>query len=170
MDSTAGSGIAAPAAAAVCDLRMEPKIPEPFVWPNGDARPASAAELDMPVVDVGVLRDGDAEGLRRAAAQVAAACATHGFFQVSEHGVDAALARAALDGASDFFRLPLAEKRRARRVPGTVSGYTSAHADRFASKLPWKETLSFGFHDRAAAPVVADYFSSTLGPDFAPMG
>nr|AAL87950.1 gibberellin-20 oxidase [Oryza sativa Indica Group]AAN73383.1 putative gibberellin 20 oxidase [Oryza sativa Indica Group]AJW67892.1 putative gibberellin-20 oxidase [Oryza sativa Indica Group]ALF35829.1 SD1-2-protein [Oryza sativa Indica Group]ALF35832.1 SD1-2 protein [Oryza sativa Indica Group] len=83
MDSTAGSGIAAPAAAAVCDLRMEPKIPEPFVWPNGDARPASAAELDMPVVDVGVLRDGDAEGLRRAAAQVAAACATHGFFQVS---------------------------------------------------------------------------------------
>ncbi|EAY76733.1 hypothetical protein OsI_04688 [Oryza sativa Indica Group] len=170
MDSTAGSGIAAPAAAAVCDLRMEPKIPEPFVWPNGDARPASAAELDMPVVDVGVLRDGDAEGLRRAAAQVAAACATHGFFQVSGHGVDAALARAALDGASDFFRLPLAEKRRARRVPGTVSGYTSAHADRFASKLPWKETLSFGFHDRAAAPVVADYFSSTLGPDFAPMG
>lgn len=169
MDSTAGSGIAAPAAAAVCDLRMEPKIPEPFVWPNGDARPASAAELDMPVVDVGVLRDGDAEGCARRGAG-GAACATHGFFQVSGHGVDAALARARLDGASDFFRLPLAEKRRARRVPGTVSGYTSAHADRFASKLPWKETLSFGFHDRAAAPVVADYFSSTLGPDFAPMG
>ncbi|KAL5227321.1 hypothetical protein ABZP36_015586 [Zizania latifolia] len=163
-------GIDAPREAAVCDLRKEPKIPEPFVWPNADARPASADELDVPVVDVRVLRNGDAAGLRRAAAQVAAACATHGFFQVSGHGVDAALALAALDGASDFFRLPLADKRRARRVPGTVSGYTSAHADRFASKLPWKETLSFGFHDRGVTPVVADYITSTLGPDFEPMG
>ncbi|KAL6616499.1 hypothetical protein ACP70R_038769 [Stipagrostis hirtigluma subsp. patula] len=157
-------------AAAVCDLQREPRIPAPFVWPHADARPTSAPELDVPVVDVGVLRNGDGAGLRRAAAQVAAACATHGFFQVCGHGVDAALARAALDGASDFFRLPLAEKQRARRVAGTVSGYTSAHADRFASKLPWKETLSFGFHDGAASPVVVDYFTSTLGQDFEQMG
>ncbi|CAO2182127.1 unnamed protein product [Urochloa humidicola] len=171
-DDAAGNGKAS-AAAAVFDLRREPKIPAPFVWPRSDARPASAAELDVPVVDVGVLRrnNGDAAGLRRAAAQVAAACASHGFFQVRGHGVGAGLARAALDGATDFFRLPLAEKQRARRVPGTVSGYTSAHADRFASKLPWKETLSFSFHDGAAAsPVVVDYFAGTLGPDFEPMG
>ncbi|XP_062207685.1 gibberellin 20 oxidase 2-like [Phragmites australis] len=157
-------------AAAVFDLRREPKIPAPFVWPPADARPTLAAELGMPVVDVGVLRNGDGAGLRAAAAQVAAACATHGFFQVWGHGVDAALARAALDGASDFFRLPLAEKQRARRVPGAVSGYTSAHADRFSSKLPWKETLSFGFHDGAASPVVVDYITSTLGHDFEQMG
>lgn len=169
MDSTAGSGIAAPAAAAVCDLRMEPKIPEPFVWPNGDARPASAAELDMPVVDVGVLRDGDAEGCAAPRRRWLPRAPRTGSSRCPGTASTRSGARA-LDGASDFFRLPLAEKRRARRVPGTVSGYTSAHADRFASKLPWKETLSFGFHDRAAAPVVADYFSSTLGPDFAPMG
>jgi gibberellin-44 dioxygenase len=157
-------------ATSVFDLRREAKIPDPFVWPQDDTRPTSAAELDVPVVDVGALRNGDADGLRRGVAQVASACATHGFFQVCGHGVDAALARAALDGASDFFRLPLAEKQRARRVPGTVSGYTSAHADRFASKLPWKETLSFRFDDGAASPVVADYFTGTLGPDFEPMG
>ncbi|CAD6228868.1 unnamed protein product [Miscanthus lutarioriparius] len=161
---------AASKAAAVFDLRREPKIPAPFLWTHEEARPTSAAELEVPVVDVGVLRNGDRAGLRRAAAQVSAACATHGFFQVCGHGVDAALGRAALDGASDFFRLPLAEKQRARRVPGTVSGYTSAHADRFASKLPWKETLSFGFHDGAASPVVVDYFTGTLGQDFEPMG
>ena len=160
------------AASKAFDLGREPKIPAPFVWPQDDARPAAAAALDVPVVDAGVLRNGggDRAALRRAAAQVAKACATHGFFQVCGHGVDAALARAALDGASDFFRLPLAEKQRARRVPGTVSGYTSAHADRFASKLPWKETLSFGFHDGAASPVVVDYFAGTLGQDFEPMG
>ncbi|XP_062227706.1 gibberellin 20 oxidase 2-like [Phragmites australis] len=158
------------AAAAVFDLRREPKIPAPFVWPDTDARPTLATELDVPVVDVGMLRNGDGAGLRTAVAQVAAACATHGFFQVCGHGVDAALALAALDSAGDFFRLPLAEKQRARRVPGTVSGYTSAHADRFASKLPWKETLSFGFHDGAASPVVVDYFTSILGQDFEQMG
>ncbi|KAG2602387.1 gibberellin 20 oxidase 2-like [Panicum virgatum] len=160
------------AASKAFDLGREPKIPAPFVWPQDDARPAAAAALDVPVVDVGVLRNGggDRAALRRAAAQVAKACATHGFFQVCGHGVDAALARAALDGASDFFRLPLAEKQRARRVPGTVSGYTSAHADRFASKLPWKETLSFGFHNGAASPVVVDYFAGTLGRDFEAMG
>lgn len=166
----------AKASASVFELRREPKIPAPFVWPQDDTRPTSAAELDVPLVDVGVLRNrgrngGDVDGLRRAAAQVAKACAAHGFFQVCGHGVDAALARAALDGASDFFRLPVAEKQRARRVPGTVSGYTSAHADRFASKLPWKETLSFGFHsDGGGEPVVVDYFAGTLGPDFEPMG
>uniref|UniRef100_A0ACD5WKY7 Uncharacterized protein n=1 Tax=Avena sativa TaxID=4498 RepID=A0ACD5WKY7_AVESA len=161
------------AAASVYDLRREPNIPAPFVWPHAEACPTTAKELGVPVVDVGVLRNGDADALNRAVAQVAAACATHGFFQVSGHGVDEALARAALDSASVFFRLPLAEKQRARRIPGTVSGYTSAHADRFASKLPWKETLSFGFRarvDSAVAPVVADYFTSTLGEDFEPMG
>ncbi|PNT73324.1 hypothetical protein BRADI_2g57027v3 [Brachypodium distachyon] len=165
-------------AAPVFDLRREPKIPAPFVWPHAEVRPTTAEELGMPVVDVGVLRKsrnggGDAAALRRAVAQVAAAGATHGFFQVSGHGVDAALARAALDGASDFFRMPLADKQRARRVQGTVSGYTSAHADRFATKLPWKETLSFGFHGQDCAeakPVVVDYFTSTLGQDFEPMG
>ncbi|XP_047077946.1 gibberellin 20 oxidase 2-like [Lolium rigidum] len=158
------------AAASVYDLRREPNIPAPFVWPHAEACPTTAEELGVPVVDVSVLRNDDAAGLRRAVAQVASACATHGFFQVSGHGVDEALARAALESANGFFRLPLAEKQRARRVPGTVSGYTSAHADRFASKLPWKETLSFGFQDTAAAPVVVDYFTSTLGEDFEPMG
>ncbi|WVZ67928.1 hypothetical protein U9M48_016941 [Paspalum notatum var. saurae] len=171
-DKEKSEAAAGATATAVFDLRREPKIPAPFVWPNEDARPTLAAELEVPVVDVGVFRNGDAAARRRAAEQVAAACATHGFFQVCGHGVDAGLARAALDGASDFFRLPLCEKQRARRVPGTVSGYTSAHADRFASKLPWKETLSFGFHDGAgaASPVVVDYFASTLGPDFVGMG
>ncbi|KAL6840298.1 hypothetical protein ACP4OV_030108 [Aristida adscensionis] len=172
LPAPANDKAAAPGGKAAGAVLQEPKIPAPFVWPHADARPTSAAELDVPVVDVGVLRNGGGggDGLRRAAAQVAAACATHGFFQVCGHGVDAALARAALDGASDFFRLPLAEKQRARRVPGTVSGYTSAHADRFASKLPWKETLSFGFHDGAASPVVVDYFTGTLGRDFEQMG
>uniref|UniRef100_A0A0D3G7S7 Fe2OG dioxygenase domain-containing protein n=1 Tax=Oryza barthii TaxID=65489 RepID=A0A0D3G7S7_9ORYZ len=111
--------------------------------------------------------------MRRAVAQVAAACASHGFFQVSGHGVPPSLARAALDGAAGFFRLPPAAKQRARRAPGTVTGYTAAHADRFVDNLPWKETLSFGHRHANAAgnnsSTVADYFS-TLGDDFKHLG
>uniref|UniRef100_A0A0E0L2P7 Fe2OG dioxygenase domain-containing protein n=1 Tax=Oryza punctata TaxID=4537 RepID=A0A0E0L2P7_ORYPU len=163
------------AAVVVLDLWRQPKIPAPFVWPRADvALPSSPTrELDVPVVDLAAaLRD--AAGMRRAVAQVAAACASHGFFQVSGHGVPPSLARAALDGAAGFFRLPLAAKQRARRAPGTVTGYTAAHADRFVSNLPWKETLSFGHRHANAAgnnnSSVADYFSSTLGDSFKHLG
>ncbi|KAM0891270.1 hypothetical protein ACQ4PT_026504 [Festuca glaucescens] len=156
----------------VLDLwRLKKEIPAPFVWPHADTHPSSTTtKLDVPVVDVGAaLRS--AAGMRHAAAQVAAACASHGFFQVTGHGVDPALARAALDGAGGFFDLPLATKQRARRAPGTVTGYASAHADRFASKLPWKETLSFGHdHHGGNGRVVVDYFISTLGNDFKYLG
>uniref|UniRef100_A0A0E0HEN2 Fe2OG dioxygenase domain-containing protein n=4 Tax=Oryza TaxID=4527 RepID=A0A0E0HEN2_ORYNI len=168
---------AAAAAAVVLDLWRQPaKIPAPFVWPRADvALPPSSpptGELDVPVVDLAAaLRD--AAGMRRAVAQVAAACASHGFFQVSGHGVPPSLARAALDGAAGFFRLPPAAKQRARRAPGTVTGYTAAHADRFVDNLPWKETLSFGHRHANAAgnnsSTVADYFS-TLGDDFKHLG
>ncbi|KAL6609954.1 hypothetical protein ACP70R_039923 [Stipagrostis hirtigluma subsp. patula] len=161
----------------VADLWRQTKIPEPFLWPLADARPSSERELDAPVVDLGAAMrsgaDGDGAGMRRAAAQVAAACESHGFFHVTGHGVDPALARVALDGAAGFFRLPLATKRRAGRAPGDVSGYAVAHADRFAAKLPWKETLSFGYRDDAATfrrNEVVDYFTSTLGSEFKSLG
>ncbi|XP_044974712.1 gibberellin 20 oxidase 2-like [Hordeum vulgare subsp. vulgare] len=160
----------------VLDLwRQQKQIPAPFIWPHADARPSSILELDVPVVDIGAALH-SAAGMARAAAQVAEACASHGFFQVTGHGVDPALAQAALDGAADFFRLPLATKQRARRSPGTVKGYASAHADRFAAKLPWKETLSF-IHNHVhedvgarASSHVVDYFTSALGDDFMHLG
>ncbi|KAK3138728.1 hypothetical protein QOZ80_5AG0372680 [Eleusine coracana subsp. coracana] len=149
---------------------QQPRIPDPFVWPVADALPSSETELDAAVVDIGAATRG-AAGLRRAVEQVASACEGHGLFQVTGHGLDPALARAALDGAVEFFLLPLATKQRARRTPGHVTGYTAAHADRFTTKLPWKETLSFGYRrDDPSDSVVADYFTSTLGTDFKPLG
>ncbi|KAG2619189.1 gibberellin 20 oxidase 2-like [Panicum virgatum] len=161
-------------AAAIGLCWGQPKIPDPFVWPLADALASSETELDAPVVDVGAAMrgGGDGDGMRRAAEQVAAACASHGLFQVTGHGLDPALARAALDGAAAFFRLPLAAKQRARRAPGDVTGYAAAHVDRFTANLPWKETLSFGHRDHwaAGAHVVVDYFTSVLGSDFKPLG
>nr|CAB3465206.1 unnamed protein product [Digitaria exilis] len=166
--------LSASADAAMDDLwgQQPNKIPDPFVWPHADALASSERELDAPVVDVGAaMRDaGDGEGMRRAAELVAAACASHGMFQVTGHGLDPALARAALDGAAGFFRLPLATKQRARRSPGNLTGFAAAHIDRFTSNLPWKETLSFAHRDHHHRHVVVDYFTSVLGTDFKPLG
>lgn len=153
----------------VVEVWRQPTIPDPFVWPRADALPSSDTELDATVVDIGAAMRGGAVALRRAVEQVASACASHGFFQVTGHGLDPVLARAALDSAGGFFRLPLATKQRARRAAGELSGYTAAHADRFTNKLPWKETLSFGYRDHPT-DVVVDYFTSTMGDDFKPLG
>ncbi|KAI5018554.1 hypothetical protein ZWY2020_043442 [Hordeum vulgare] len=72
----------------VLDLwRQQKQIPAPFIWPHADARPSSILELDVPVVDIGAALH-SAAGMARAAVQVAEACASHGFFQVTGHGVD----------------------------------------------------------------------------------
>ncbi|WOL18768.1 gibberellin 20 oxidase 2-like [Canna indica] len=151
-------------------LRSQASIPKAFVWPRCH-RPSAIDDLDVPVIDLaGFLRD-DAASTARAAELVRAACSSHGFFQVTNHGVDAALARDALDCTDAFFELPLRHKIRARRTPGSVCGFSGAHADRFSSELPWKETLSFSYYEAAAGErVVLDYFSSTLGSEFERMG
>ncbi|KAL0449853.1 UNVERIFIED_CONTAM: Gibberellin 20 oxidase 2 [Sesamum latifolium] len=57
------------------------------------------------------------------------------------------------------------------RKPGDLFGYSGAHADRFASKLPWKETFSF-IYEHADGPGhdVVDYITSALGQDFEEAG
>ncbi|CAL5095022.1 unnamed protein product [Urochloa decumbens] len=171
-DADGKNGAAAAAAIDLCWDQHQQKIPDPFVWPQSDALASSERELDAPVVDVAAAMRGGT-GMRRAAEQVAAACASHGLFQVTGHGLDPALARAAIDGAAGFFRLPLATKQRARRAPGNVTGYAAAHVDRFTANLPWKETLSFAHRTTSSAAgsrVVVDYFTSVLGSDFKPLG
>ncbi|CAL9085867.1 unnamed protein product [Musa textilis] len=147
-------------------LGNQASIPKAFIWLQCH-RPATIDDLDAPVVDLGGFLRGDEASTARAVEYVRAACSTHGFFQVANHGVDASLAREAMDCVDGFFKLPLCHKLRARRKPGSVWGYTGAHADRFSSELPWKETLSFGYHEAGGGDrVVVDYFDSTLGPDF----
>lgn len=147
-------------------LGNQASIPKAFIWPQCH-RPATIDDLDAPVVDLGGFLRGDEASTARAVEYVRAACSTHGFFQVANHGVDSSLAREGMDCVDGFFKLPLCHKLRARRKPGSVWGYTGAHADRFSSELPWKETLSFGYHEAGGGDrVVVDYFASTLGPDF----
>nr|UXL73238.1 2-oxoglutarate-dependent dioxygenase GA 20-oxidase [Jasminum sambac] len=66
-----------------------------------------------------------------------------------------------------LFDLPMKRKRAVKRKAGSVWGYSGAHADRYSSKLPWKETFSFGDNSESC---VANYFKTQLGEDFEEAG
>lgn len=151
-------------------LKTQNKIPEQFVWPRDEVVPAASEALDVPLIDLGAVRRRDTKATWHAATQVAEVCAAHGFFQVIDHGVDTDLTRSALECMDQFFRLPLARKLSCKRKPGSMWGYAGAHIDRFASKLPWKETLSFGYQKEQKQEVLVDYLKSTLGEDMKQMG
>ncbi|KAL5993068.1 hypothetical protein ACLOJK_013988 [Asimina triloba] len=152
-------------------IQKQHKIPGQFIWPQGDLS-HSLEELNEPVIDLQGFLAGDEAATSHAIHLVRHACQRHGFFQVINHGVDASLIQSAREHIGCFFKLPVGQKLRARRRPGSMWGYAGAHADRFQSKLPWKETLSFGYHENGPQDnmIVADYFMSVLGKEFEQIG
>lgn len=140
-------------------------LPKEFVWPSSDLVSPTPEELNEPLVDLSVFARNDAAAIAEAAGLVRTACEQHGFFQVTNHGVDPLLIRAAYDEIDSIFGLPLEKKLNARRKPGEVSGYSGAHADRFKSKLPWKETFSFEYENGGSETQIVDHFKSLFGDE-----
>lgn len=77
---------------------------------------------DIPVIDVGALRQG-VPGRPEAVAAVADACRRYGFFQVTNHPIPAADIAAVWQAAREFFALPMAAKRQLARSLGNPMGY-----------------------------------------------
>jgi gibberellin 20-oxidase len=150
-------------------LQKQSYVPRNYIWPKGDLVEAHE-ELREPTVDLEGFFRGDWLATKHAAMRIRAACLSHGFFQVTSHGVDSRLIKIAHDHMDHFFNLPISMKHRARKMPGKMWGYSGAHVDRFSSKLPWKETLSFSFHENDSDPVVEEFFKTTLGMDFEQTG
>ena len=147
-------------------LQKQANLPTEFIWPVGDLV-HNHDELKEPLIDLDGFLKGDELATADAAELVRTACLSHGFFQVTNHGVDSGLIHAAHEEIDKIFKLPLDKKLSTRRNPGDVSGYSGAHAHRYSSKLPWKETFSFGYHgDDGSEPLVVDYFKSVLGENF----
>ncbi|KAJ1376618.1 Oxoglutarate/iron-dependent dioxygenase [Sesbania bispinosa] len=151
------------------ELQVQSYVPKNFIWPK-EYREDAHEELQAPVVDLHGFLTGDDEATQRAANLINAACLNHGFFQVINHGVDSHLIAQAYDQMDTFFNLPIQRKLSVYKKPGSMWGYSGAHAERFSSKLPWKETFSFPYHDNTLEPVVTNYFNSTLGEDFEQAG
>ncbi|KAL2347218.1 hypothetical protein Fmac_001218 [Flemingia macrophylla] len=141
-------------------------MPKEFLWPSRDLVNTTLEELKEPLVDIGNMRSGDEGAIANVAELVRNACLKHGFFQVINHGVDPDLIDAAYQQLDSIFKLPIARKLSTKRKPGGVSGYSGAHADRYSSKLPWKETFSFlHSHQTISNSQIVDYFESVFGED-----
>lgn len=155
-------------------LQNQANVPKQFLWPKADLVNAHQ-ELLEPLVDLEVFFRGDELEIQQATRVIRAACLSHGCFQVINHGVDSSLITAAYDHLDRFFHLPASQKLRARKTKcgdkliNTLC-YSGAHADRFTSNLPWKETLTFGFEENPKESGVEDSFKSSLGDDFKEMG
>lgn len=148
-------------------LQKQSKMPQQFVWPSGDLprRTQQQEELNEPIIDLSGFMGADEEAILGAAELMKDACVKHGFFQVTNHGVDSELIRAAHEEVDSIFKLPLDHKLGAKRKPGSACGYSGAHADRYTSKLPWKEIFSFQYHHKNDGhdSEIVDYFKSVLG-------
>ncbi|XP_019416313.1 PREDICTED: gibberellin 20 oxidase 2-like [Lupinus angustifolius] len=147
-------------------LQKQGEVPKEFLWSLGDMVSTTQEDLKEPIIDLEIMRNNDDEAIAIAAKHVREACMKHGFFQVINHGVDQNLIHAAYNESDTIFNLPLSKKMSAKRKSGGVSGYSGAHADRYSSKLPWKETFSFHYHHQKSSNTqVIDYFKSVLGEE-----
>ncbi|KAK7282301.1 hypothetical protein RIF29_10966 [Crotalaria pallida] len=147
-------------------MQKQGKVPKEFLWSSLDSVNTTKEELNEPLIDLGIMTKGDEEAIAIAAKHVGEAGLKHGFFQVINHGVDPNLIHAAYNETDTIFKLPLSKKLSAKRKAGEVSGYSGAHADRYSSNLPWKETFSFRYnHQNNSNSQIVDYFKSVLGED-----
>eukprot|EP00262_Sarcandra_glabra_P011983 TRINITY_DN2983_c0_g1_i1.p1 TRINITY_DN2983_c0_g1~~TRINITY_DN2983_c0_g1_i1.p1 ORF type:complete len:332 (+),score=34.04 TRINITY_DN2983_c0_g1_i1:95-997(+) len=152
-------------------LSHESNIPLQFVWPQEETPCPNAEDLSVPLIDLQGFLSGDPDATFAASRLISEACTKHGFFQVVNHGVDHGLIDEAHRLIDTFFTMPLLEKQRAQRKPGESCGYASSFTGRFSSKLPWKETLSFGY---CSSPdnsnMVEEYLVKLLGEGFRDFG
>jgi isopenicillin N synthase-like dioxygenase len=100
--------------------------------------------VNLPVIDVGPLRDGT--GADRVAAEIDRACRTTGFFYVAGHGVPEALPRRVDELAREFFARPDAEKAAIAMPKGGRAwrGWFPLGGELTAGVPDWKEGLYFG--------------------------
>ncbi|KAK6142868.1 hypothetical protein DH2020_023216 [Rehmannia glutinosa] len=153
-------------------LQHQSNIPPQFIWADHE-KPCTEPppRLDVPPIDLGGFLSGDPESVANAARLVDQACRKHGFFLVVNHGIDMKLIEEAHRGTNYFFGMPLEEKERALRKPGDHCGYASSFTNRFSSKLPWKETLSFRYSAESRfSDIVGKYFLDVMGEDYAAFG
>lgn len=146
-------------------------MPKQFIWPDEEKPSSNAPDLDVPLVDLAGFFSGNQEAASEASRLVQKACKKHGFFLVVNHGIDRELISKAHLFMDLFFDLPFSLKQKAQRKVGEHCGYASSFTGRFSSKLPWKETLSFGYSaEKDSSTIVEEYFRNIMGEEFSEFG
>ncbi|XP_047060652.1 2-oxoglutarate-dependent dioxygenase 19-like [Lolium rigidum] len=77
---------------------------------NGGGSSAAYSVAGIPVVDLNILANGDADQRKEEIQHLGRACADWGFFMVINHGVPESLQGATMDACKELFSLPTEEK------------------------------------------------------------
>ncbi|KAJ0233821.1 Gibberellin 20 oxidase 3 [Hirschfeldia incana] len=147
-------------------------IPQQFVWPDHEKPSSDVQPLQVPLIDLAGFLSGDPFLVSEATRLVSEASKKHGFFLVTNHGVDETLLSRAHLSMDSFFKAPACEKQKAKRTWGESSGYASSFVGRYSSKLPWKETLSFKFspEEKCHSQNIKDFVCEKMGDGYEDFG
>ncbi|GAB5375761.1 MAG: oxidoreductase [Acuticoccus sp.] len=124
--------------------------------PMTDSEPQTDSEI--PVIDLGPLLEGSAEGKAAVAAAIGQACRGIGFFYVTGHGVPPALRAAVFDAAAAFFAAPAAIRDSALYSPDSGNrGYIPMKGEALdPTKAPdLKEAFNIGLEMAPDDPEIA---------------
>jgi len=148
-------------------LQKEGNVPKEFIWPSEHWVKSSGENIELPLIDIGVIKSDEA-AMANAAKIVRETCLKHGAFEVTNIGVDSDFINAVLQETYNIFKLPLSKKITAIAKD---SGFSVAHAERYTTVLPWKETFTFMYkHNTKNETQVVDVVNSLLGEDFQQSG
>ncbi|KAK4278761.1 hypothetical protein QN277_016561 [Acacia crassicarpa] len=139
------------------------KTPSEFVWSSDYLTEAANEDLNEPLIDLNDFAKGDKEAMARACELVKKACVKHGFFQVTNHGVDPLLIEAAYNEMSSIFGLPVDVKLKAKRQLYSLQGYSGGHAVRWSTNLQWKEAYDCEYSNQGSDSHIVEQFKSAFG-------
>ncbi|CAN7120648.1 hypothetical protein BRARA_K01112 [Brassica rapa] len=150
------------------------QIPQEFVWPDDKKPSANIPILQIPLIDLAGVLSGDQFLVSEATRLVAEGAKQHGFFLVTNHGVDEGLMSSACTLMDRFFKSPTCEKQKAQRNHDESWGYTSSFVGKFKKNLPWKEMLSFRFSPQEKSEnhseIVKDFIIKKMGQGYNDFG
>ncbi|KAH7121769.1 hypothetical protein B0J13DRAFT_680367 [Dactylonectria estremocensis] len=113
--------------------------------------------MSIPSIDFSAVSGSDPASRQDLVGQIREACQSHGFFQVTGHGVPQSLLDAALEQSQDFFSLPLKVKEAYdKNIGGYNRGYERLRAQNFEKKTAGdlKEGYYFGMDLSEDHPMV----------------
>ncbi|MGF7235589.1 MAG: isopenicillin N synthase family dioxygenase [Frankia sp.] len=129
--------------------------------------------VDVPIIDIGPYRRGDAEQRQAVAAKIGQACREIGFLVIDGHGVSPRLLEATRRASREFFDLPLSQKAAMSRPgPAILRGYVGVEGesvgrsrDALASAGDLNESMMIGPVDTPPAEYA---YATDAGHHFAP--
>ncbi|KAM0013257.1 putative flavonol synthase [Helianthus debilis subsp. tardiflorus] len=120
----------------------ESVIPDRYIKPPSD-RPtlnnSSLSDINIPLVDLSGLTDGDLTIREATMNQISIACREWGFFQVINHGLKAELVDGVREIWREFFHEPMEVKQKYANLPLTYEGYGSRLGLQKGAILDWSD-------------------------------